>query len=149
MAGLLSVHLLFNQSLLHSHDYPTLLIIGLNSNFLLACLCPSCWFPGNWWASLTLIPPVNGSLLLPKQQRLPHPACCLPHTVRCCSRTLLQMCKILYQIRHWWLLLSWGSSVLRLGNCKTRRLAGYSPMYDLNLQFNGTCFRSSMIYHGE
>lgn len=37
MAGLLSVHLLFNQSLLHSHDYPTLLIIGLNSNFLLAC----------------------------------------------------------------------------------------------------------------
>ena len=44
MAGLLSVHLLFNQSLLHSHGYAILLLVGLNQE-LRPCPLPQPWFP--------------------------------------------------------------------------------------------------------
>lgn len=112
----LSVHPLLGQPLLHSQDNPVFLIIGLS--------------PGNWWAHLTPIPPINGNLLLPWFMRTsamscPHPPVChtggvllqgplskVPWPIKC--RCLCHCLQALY-------------SVLRLGSYKAYRPAECRP----------------------
>ena len=79
----LSIHPLLNQDLLHSHEYPILLIIGLNQNCLLVLApTPVAGFPGNWWTNLMSILPVNHSLLFFQVTRLfLQSACSLPNII--------------------------------------------------------------------
>ena len=89
-----------------------------------------CWFVffwrwGKWMCQCDVIAPVTGNLrtLLPGQEwKLP--LC----TVRCCSRTLLQMRKISHPLNHW-CLCHWLQAFcldLRLGKCRPWRPMGYS-----------------------
>ena len=114
---LLSVHPLLNQCLLHLHathltNLPTYLPQTPANDWFnfsyqdslskrLWGACPSAGFPGNQWTNLMSIHPVTGNLPLPlraKNAAMSCP-CHLPHTVGCCSRTLLQTCKLHLSIK--------------------------------------------------
>ena len=122
----LSIHPLLNQDLLHSHEYPILLIIGLNQNCLLVLApTPVAGFPGNWWANLMSILPVNHSLLFFQVTRLfLQSACSLPNIIS--PGFLLLTRKNPYPKSLWclchcfWVL----SLVLLLGNYKPAELRG-------------------------
>lgn len=65
-----------------------------------------------------------------KRKQLPCPAGHLPHTMRCCSRTLVQTCKVPHPLNRGclcpWL---WASaSVLMLGKYRACRPLGWSPI---------------------
>ena len=110
---LLSGHLL-NEALLLPHDYPILLTASVLAQ------CPVAGFPGNWWANLTSIPSINGSLLLPEKLRW------LLGTMRCCSRTLLWTIRLPCAPNCWYRCCCFGacSLVLRLGNSRLAGLRG-------------------------
>ena len=56
--------------------------------------CPSACSPGNQWANWMLFPLQLAILPNPEWSPPPCPACIPPHTVGCCSRILLQTCKL-------------------------------------------------------
>ena len=67
-----------DQALLHSHDYPILLIIEL-TQLLPSFLNPpsAAGFSGNWWANLTAVPPINGSSFFPQVAKMAAVSCLL------------------------------------------------------------------------
>ena len=91
--------------------------------------CPSARFPGIRWANLLSIPPVTGSLPLPGAKAAS--LSCSPSHGRCCSRTLLHICKMdpPYPLYHWCLCrwLHALSSVLKLGKYRPYRPVRCSP----------------------
>ena len=130
---LLSVSPLFNQCLLHLYpthltDLPTWLPHApandcsnfshrdsLSKGQLGAG--PSAGFPGNWWAKLPSISLISGNLPLPvgvKFARFVASPRAAAYIVGCCSRTLLQTCKISHPLNHWclcrWLRALWSWS---------------------------------------
>ena len=67
-----------DQALLHSHDYPILLIIEL-TQLLPSFLNPpsAAGFSGNWWGNLTAVPPINGSSFFPQVAKMAAVSCLL------------------------------------------------------------------------
>ena len=92
-------------------------------------------FPGNWWAYLTSLPPIKGSLCPPcppvaKMAATPS----LLHTVQVSLQDfLLRPGEIPCPTSHWFLCLCPGSVFgLRLGNHKPCRPVGCSPTWGNN-----------------